>query len=455
MPGAPWTGMLLVLGILGGLILGVRAIRQRRQLDAEMSRKLVHIGMGVTTLSFPWIFRSPWPVLVLTVLSMLVMVALKRSARLAAEFGSVLGGVERASLGDVTFPLAVGTLFVVSKGDPILFCVPMLILTFGDAVAALIGVRYGQNRYAGEDGMKSFEGSTAFFAVAFLCVHVPLLLGTGTGRAPCLLIGVTIALMAMLLEAIAWSGLDNLFVPLGAYVLLHTFLRLDTGALVERLAAIVALVIFVIARRRRSTLKDSALLAAALAGYACWAVGGLRWLVAPVVLFIAYPRLGPRTEQSLHKSHSVASVGGVMSVGMGWMFLANILHCPRLLWPYTLAFTIQLALVGIVRNKHHRGAGPDGAMVASVVIKSWLAVFIPYLFVLGLTRGTLLQTAASIAVVAATSIVFLKTCPIPENQPTSVDLLARQAAFAAVGSVVGWIIAMGFAKLLHTCIIRI
>ena len=74
----------------------------------------------------------------------------------------------------------------------------------------------------------------AFFAVALLTVHVPLLLWVpAVGRAECLLIAVTLALLAMILEAIAWRGLDNLFVPLGSFVLLKAFIPMPAPALAQ------------------------------------------------------------------------------------------------------------------------------------------------------------------------------------------------------------------------------
>ena len=51
-----------------------------------------------------------------------------------------------------------------------------------DAVAALIGIRYGTLQYQTTEGTKSVEGSVAFFFVAFLSVLVPLLVFTEVDR---------------------------------------------------------------------------------------------------------------------------------------------------------------------------------------------------------------------------------------------------------------------------------
>jgi phytol kinase len=125
--------------------------------------------------------------------------------------------------------LAVGLLWWLSGGEALLFSVPVLALA--DAVAALIGVRYGTVRYKTHDGFKSAEGSIAFFAVAFLSVHVPVLLAGVTGRAESLLLASIVGLLVMLIESIFWRGLDNMFVPLGAFAFLSLYLNADAAML--------------------------------------------------------------------------------------------------------------------------------------------------------------------------------------------------------------------------------
>jgi phytol kinase len=159
-------------------------------------------------------------------------------------------------MGEIYFPLAVGLVFLLSAGDPITFCIPMLILALADSGAALIGKRYGTLRYAAGDGEKSVEGSAAFLIVAFLSTQVPLLLFTNTGRSESMVIALTLALLVMLLEAIAWRGLDNLFIPLGAFLLLKTFLKLDATTLAAHLGIAVVLVILsVLFRPRRAVAR--------------------------------------------------------------------------------------------------------------------------------------------------------------------------------------------------------
>ena len=288
----PLLGIALVLGVFGTLFLGLRAARSR--LDPELSRKLLHLGMGLVSLTLPWIFSTTWPVIVLSSLAGLALLSIRVSSAMKREFGSVLHAVGRESFGEFFYTIAVATLFVLSHGDKLLFSIPILTLTFADAVAALVGVRYGSVRFATPDGIKSVEGSLACFGVAFLCVHIPLLLFSTTGRLEALLIAVILGFLVMLVEAIAWRGLDNLTIPLAGFALLPELHPLERPELAMRLAVVLVLVAFSYALRRQSTLDDDALMACVLFGFVAWALGGWMWMLAPAAIMINDARHGIR-----------------------------------------------------------------------------------------------------------------------------------------------------------------
>ena len=269
----PWLAILLTMLTLGAMLGGLAVLQRRLDKHPELIRKLLHIGMGLVTLSFPWLFQVNWPIILLAVGAVVVLLLVKWRGTDQSGIRNVVYGVARDSLGEIYFPIAIVILFVLSKDDPVLFAIPVLILTLADAVAALIGVRYGQIHYSTADGVKSTEGSIAFFIVTFMSAHIPLLLLTSTGRVETLLIALILGVLVMLLEALAWRGLDNLFIPLGGYLLLKVYLTMDPSDLLMRLFASIALVVFVIFWRRKTTLLDSAALAGALIGYLAWAAG--------------------------------------------------------------------------------------------------------------------------------------------------------------------------------------
>ncbi len=67
----------------------------------ELVRKLLHIPMGLMTLSFPWLFETVQPVLWVGGLAIAILLALRYYPPLASRFGQVLGGVKRRSLGEI------------------------------------------------------------------------------------------------------------------------------------------------------------------------------------------------------------------------------------------------------------------------------------------------------------------------------------------------------------------
>jgi phytol kinase len=232
----PPLGMALEALALTLLLLGLRQAQRRLGLSAELARKGFHIGGGLSTLAFPWLFHSPWPVLALAPVTVGAFLALRYLRGLRLGLGNVLYGVGRRSLGEVYMPLSLTLVWLLSGGDALRFCLPTLCLTLADPAAALVGMRVGRHRYAGVDGAKSVEGSAACALVAAVCVVAPLLAVGGATLAHALALALTVALIVTLAEAVAWRGLDNLLIPLVAFGALRGLAPLPTAALMLPLA---------------------------------------------------------------------------------------------------------------------------------------------------------------------------------------------------------------------------
>jgi phytol kinase len=439
----PGIGVVLMLAALGMWMAVLRLIQAWLRPHPEVVRKLMHVGMGLTVLAFPWLFDAVWPVLLVIVLSLVLLAAVRFVSGLQARLGSVLGGVARQSLGEFYFAISVAALFVLSRGRPyenILYCVPLLVLALADAVAALIGVTYGHSQYVTVDGNKSAEGSTAFFLAAFFSVHVPLLLATDVGRAETLLIGLVVGFLIMLFEAIAWRGLDNLFIPLVCFLVLKIYLGppcLAVAALAARVVVLLALFAFVLILRSRSTLDASGLLAAALVGYLAWALGDWRWLVFPLALFLTYTLLSPRTPVNSRRIHNVHAVMSVSAAGLIWLFLARTLNRPELLLPYAIAFAANLAIIGLARLRHDYPRHSPTAILAVCIAKGWLILFVPFALIADAAPSPLVCALTALAGVTAAALLFYATQPGLEDCATDTPRWLRQAGSAALGSTLG------------------
>jgi phytol kinase len=444
---SPWIGIPSILAALAGLLAGLRRYRAWAEVDPEWTRKIAHIVMGGVTLTFPWVFDAAWPVVVLSALALALMIGLRASARLHETMGQALYGVHRASYGELCFPIAIGLLFVLSGGDPFLFCVPILLLGVADPAAAAIGLRHGKVLYTTDDGIKSGEGSAGFFLVAFFCVHIPLLLGTDTGRLETLLIATIVGLLVASLEAISWRGLDNLFVPVGGYVLLTSHLAMEADALLLRLAVIAVLFSIPFLWYRRSTLNGSASFMAALVGYVTWSIGGLPWLAAPALLYFGYTLLWPAAQRKTPHGHRVHNVLGVASVGLGWLFLGVAVHAPSLLYPYTIAYAAFVAVIGIEHTERFHTAEAFGLSQGDLrlLVGSTIRSALPFVPLLWLVPGANFPLMAPlgvglVAAVGITVTILYAYAPVFRDRPNPFFLHLTRVALVVGTSSLGLVV---------------
>lgn len=443
----PWIGIPTILAALAGLLAGLRRYRAWAEVEPEWTRKIAHVAMGGVTLTFPWVFEAVWPVVVLAALALVLMIGLRIFDPLHEAMGQALYGVDRASYGEICFPIAIGLLFFLSRGDPILFCVPILLLGLADPAAAAIGLRHGKILYTTDEGIKSGEGSAGFFLVAFFCVHIPLLLGTETGRLETLLIATIVGLLVTSLEAISWRGLDNLFVPLGGYALLTSYLAMEADALLLRLVVIAILFSIPFLWYRRSTLNGSASFMAALVGYVTWSIGGLSWLAAPALLYFGYTILWPAAQRKKPHGHRVHNVLGVAAAGLGWLFLAVAVNVPSLLYPYTIAYAAFVAVIGIEHTEAFHKASTFGLSQGSVgfLVGSTLRSALPFVPLLWLVHGANVPLLAPlgvglIAAVGITAALMYAYAPVFRDQPNAFVLHLTRVALVVGTSSLGLLV---------------
>ena len=423
----PWLGIIVVLALLGSLI-GVLAWFQKiKQPHPELVRKLLHIGMGLVTLSFPWLFSTSWPVTVLAIMAVIALLGVKYIK--TDSISNVVHGVARESLGEIYFPISIAIIFALSDGNMILFVIPVLILTLADAVAALIGVRYGTIKYTTTDGVKSTEGSIAFFTMALLTTLIPLLLFTQVGRTETLLIALIIAMLVMYIEAISWKGLDNLFIPLGGFLLLKVYMTMGVPQLTLRLIVIIALFVFFIIYRKRTTLNDGAALAAALVGYLIWAVGDWTWLVPALLVLFSYHVLSPKTGENSERIHDTYAVITVTLPGMFWLFVAANQMNNELYYPYTVSFAAQLGMIGLARLCHQYPTMNRIILWVRCSIQAGFIMFIPWVLIVGFNFTSIAYASVGVCLVGIAVIGFYYL------QPNIKDCSVNNARFWRQGGI--------------------
>ncbi len=392
-------GIPLVLAAAAVTWITIWALQRRALVKPETGRKLLHIATGTLGLSFLWIFQNTWPVIALVLITILGLAAIRLSRSAREGVGSVLHGVGRTSWGEFYLPASIGILWIVARAEPILYAVPILIVTFADAVAALVGVEYGRHRFDAVDGRKSTEGSFVCFVVAFFCTHVPLLVFTDAGRVETLLISAIVGFTVMLVEASAWSGLDNLFIPLFGFLLLRALLELGPGTLWGQLWLAAGLGLLVVIMGRFTTLRGGALFGAVLVGYLFWTIGGVHWVWPPLLVFLAYALLPPRTPLDHSRTHNSLVLFSVCSAGLAWLIASHLLERPDFLYPFTVAFAAHLGLISAVRWRWARSAMADGAVVFASTLAAAAIILVPYVLLGGMGLDRWLEATLGLAAI--------------------------------------------------------
>jgi phytol kinase len=194
-------GVLLALAAYGLLFGAAELLRRRRSVGAETTRRLVHVLGTVVALPLPVVLGVPVGV----VLAIVLAAALAWSRR-HATLESV-HGVERATVGEVVFPLGIALAAVVAQ-DYAQYCLGVLVLGLADATAGWVGGRIGRP-VRGWPAGKSLAGSTAFLLMT-IALAAGFFIAQGDDRA---LLLAPSALAVTLVEALLTRGWDNLAVP--------------------------------------------------------------------------------------------------------------------------------------------------------------------------------------------------------------------------------------------------
>jgi phytol kinase len=222
--GATGQGLVAGLAFVTFMLLLFVLRRYAAGLRPETTRKLLHVGSGVLTVTFPFVFADIWPVLALTAAAGGVLAAVRWVPALRARAAVVVHRVERPTYGELYFPLAIAILFWRTHGQhPLLFVIPVLILTFADTAAAVVGTAFGGRRHGGGTE-KTLAGSVAFAVVAFASAQAAFLAWPAIDRVAALVASLTLAILVTLVERAARRGLDNLLIPFTSYVLLRGML---------------------------------------------------------------------------------------------------------------------------------------------------------------------------------------------------------------------------------------
>jgi phytol kinase len=191
-------------------------LRKWRGYSTEFTRKLIHISVGMWAFGTVLLFEH-WYFAIIPPLSFVVLnyISYRREIFKSVETG------EKGNLGTVYFPISFAIILCLFWNRPNLLVASLMPMTWGDALAAILGRRYGQRKYSLLGSTRSMEGSLGMFLFSWLSTFLALLLLPPLGWQTSVLYSLTLAVFATLVEALSPWHVDNLTVPLLSAVLLY------------------------------------------------------------------------------------------------------------------------------------------------------------------------------------------------------------------------------------------
>jgi phytol kinase len=213
MPFTPTLGLqiaivLVWLGLVGLLAVGLSFWKDT---DPELVRKVVHIGTGNVILFAWWLQIPTWVGMGASLLFGIVTLLSYRFPILPG-----INSIGRKSLGTFFYAISIGILTALFwQTHPYYAVIGVLVMTWGDGLAALVGQRFGKHPYKLWGMQKSWEGSVTMALVSFTVCSLILFLVQGVTWQSWG-VAALVALVAASLEAFSRLGIDNLTVPLGS-----------------------------------------------------------------------------------------------------------------------------------------------------------------------------------------------------------------------------------------------
>lgn len=185
------------------------------KVNAEYTRKLVHVGTGVLTLLFPIYLQHLWQVVVICI-AFLVLLLLS----LKFDLLKSINKVDRKTVGSLLYPVIVIIVFTFyyyvppsSFDEYLYFYMPILVMAICDPTAAIVGTQYAKGK---DITGKTWAGSIAFLITAIaVCMAIFILFNTDNITISTLLVhSSVIGIITMLTERLSKNGWDNFTIPL-------------------------------------------------------------------------------------------------------------------------------------------------------------------------------------------------------------------------------------------------
>jgi phytol kinase len=219
-----WIAIILSFGFVFAALGCAEGLRRAGGFRADFTRKFVHITVGMWSVGTVLLFENQW----FAVIPPAIFVILNYISYRQDTFKAIESD-DKSNLGTVYFPVAFCLIILAFWPYPALVVAALMPLTWGDAMAAILGKQYGQIKYQVLGYTRSVEGSVSMFLFSLVSTFLALwLLPSPTSGWENLGIALVVALVATLVEAVSPWGLDNLTIPASSGLVLYLLVILRT-----------------------------------------------------------------------------------------------------------------------------------------------------------------------------------------------------------------------------------
>lgn len=187
----------------------------------SFTRKVIHIGVGMWIVGTALMFRT-WYLALIPPATFVIINAISYGLGVIRA----MEDEERSNLGTIYFPISFMALIYYFWGMPVLMVASLMPMTWGDAMAATIGRRFGHSRFRIGGRTRTVEGSAAMLLWSWGTTFLALMLMPVLANKPpinwlvALIYSGAVAAVCTLVEALSPWGLDNLTVPAAAALVL-------------------------------------------------------------------------------------------------------------------------------------------------------------------------------------------------------------------------------------------
>lgn len=199
----PVMGLVIAVGIL---------LKRFTSISSETMRKFVHIGVSnwwfIEIIFFTKVaYAAAAPIFFIVVNSLFTFL----------NWGKSIGLDDRKrNYGLIYFPVTL-LLFVLAQYQgllsPLSTSLGILVMGYGDGLAALFGTRWGKRKVFFTAGSKSVVGTTVMFAVSFIVCLIGLGFYSSLPGLQVFLFSLLLGVVGAVVEASTPLGLDNVTVP--------------------------------------------------------------------------------------------------------------------------------------------------------------------------------------------------------------------------------------------------